>query len=361
MNKFNMIRLGLVFLSIALMNGCTSKEEQYYKFSDFDKVQKIDVHFHFTKNSPEFMQYSEQDKFMFLSPNPDLGDLERLDREFAVTAALYRQFPDRLAHFTAFYATDFEKPGFAEEAIARIADHVKAGASGVKIWKNIGMVVKDGEGNYILPDHPAFDPIYSFLEENNIPLMAHIGEPKDCWLPLDEMVAPNNRSYYQGSPQYHAYQIPEIPSYEEQIRARDNIMKKHPNLSFIGAHLGSEEWSVERLAEKMDAFPNFKVDLSARILNLQAQSIKEYDKVRHFLIKYADRIMYGSDYIISPRDSIVTEKYQQIKKQWEDHWVYYATDSVFKSRDFNCDIKGLHLPKEVIDKIYYKTASIYFK
>ena len=361
MNRLNTIKLGLAFLSIALINGCTPKEEQYYKFSDFEKIQKIDVHFHFTKISPEFMQYTKQDKFMFLSPNPDLGDLERLDREFAATDAMYHQYPDRVAHFTAFYATDFEKSGFADEAIARIKDHVNAGAVGVKIWKNIGMVIKDKEGKYILPDHPALDPIYSFLEENNIPLMAHIGEPKDCWLPLEEMEAPNNRNYYQHNPQYYAYLLPEIPSYEEQIRARDNIMKKHPNLSFIGAHLGSEEWSVDKLAASMDAYPNMKVDMSARILNLQAQSIKEYDKVRNFLIKYADRIMYGSDYLVSPRDSIISEKYQQVKKQWEDHWVYYATDSIFDSRNFNCEIKGLHLPKEVIDKIYYQNASIYFK
>ena len=361
MKRLNTFKLLSVLLFIALMNSCSPKEAQYYSFADFKEIQKIDVHFHFTKNAPEFIQLAKQDQFMFLSPNPDLGDLERLDREFIETKALYQQYPDRFAYFTAFYASDFEKPGFADEAIARIKDHIDVGAAGVKIWKNIGMVVKDKEGNFILPDNPAFDPIYSFLEENNIPLMAHIGEPKDCWLPLNEMVAPNNRSYYEQNPQYHAYLLPEIPSYEEQIRARDNIMKKHPNLSFIGAHLGSEEWSVEKLAASMDTYPNLKVDMSARILNLQAQSIKEYDKVRDFIIKYADRIMYGSDYIVSPRDSMINEKYDQVRKQWEEHWTYYATDSIFESSNFNCEIKGLHLPKEVINKIYYQNASIYFK
>jgi len=79
------------------------------------------------------------------------------------------------------------------------------------------------------------------------------------------------------------------------------------------------------------------------------------------MIKYADRIMYGSDYIVSPQDIVINEKYDQVKKQWEEHWAYYATDSIFESSNFKCEIKGLHLPKEVIYKIYYENASIYFR
>ena len=361
MKKTNLFYLLTSIFIFAHVIGCTTKEVRYYTFSDYKTVKKIDVHFHYHNNSSAFIRFAEQDNFKLLSPNIDGGIIEVIERDFAATDAIYRRHPDRFAYFTTFYSADFEKPDFADEVISRIKNHVDAGAAGVKIWKNLGMVVKDKEGNYIMSDNPAFDPIYSYMEENNIPIMAHLGEPRDCWLPLEEMVAPNNRSYYKDHPQYHAYQIPEIPSYEKQIQARDNIMKKHPNLHFIGAHIGSEEWSVNKIAATMDNFPNMKVDLSARILNLQAQSIKEYDTVRNFLIKYADRIMYGSDHAVSQRDTVANERFNWMKRQWESDWVYYATDSVFQSNNFNCEIKGLNLPKDVIDKIYHDNAFVYFK
>jgi len=361
MNKLNGLRLLAAIFLFALMSSCSTNGEQYYTFSDYRKVPKIDVHFHYQNNSSAFIRFAEQDNFKLLSPNIDGGVIEVIDRNFAATDAIYRRHPDRFAYFTTFYAADFEKPGFVEEVIAGIKNHVAAGAAGVKIWKNMGMVIKDKDGNYVMADNPAFDPIYSFLEENNIPVMAHLGEPRDCWLPLEEMTAPNNRSYYKNNPQYHAYLVTEIPSYEKQILARDNIMKKHPRLNFIGAHIGSEEWSVDKIASTMDIFPLMKIDLSARILNLQAQSIKEYDDVRNFLIKYSDRIMYGSDHAVSQRDTVENERFQWMKKQWEADWVYYATDSVFESTDFNCKIKGLHLPKEIIDKIFHDNAIVYLK
>lgn len=340
--------------------GCTEKE-QYYTSSDYRSVPKIDAHFHYKSDTPAFLNFAAEDNFKLLSPNPDPGSIEILEKNSAVTQKIYSQKPQQFSYFTTFHAADFEKPDFAEKTISYIEKQLEKGASGVKIWKNIGMALQDKNGNYILPDHPAFDTIFSYLEKKNIPLMAHIGEPHDCWLPVEKMEAPNNANYYKHHPQYHMYLHPEMPSYEKQLCARNNILKKHTNLHFIGAHLASEEWNIERLKKTMDEFPQIKIDLSGRILNLQAQSIKNYDKVRNFLIDYADRILYGTDYGVNMKDSVKNTQYEWLKKQWEKEWNYYATDSIFQSDDFNCTIKGLHLPKNIIDKIYYQNAIVYFK
>ena len=71
--------------------------------------------------------------------------------------------------------------------------------------------------------------------------------------------------------------------------------------------------------------------------------------------------MYGSDHAVSQRDTVENERFRWMKKQWEADWIYYATDSVFESSDFNRKIKGLHLPKEVIDNIYHNNAIVYLK
>ena len=358
MNKSTLSPLLLLFFWAAFVCSC-SKSQQFYTFDDWAKVPKIDAHFHCWNGNPGFVDFAAAYQFKLLSPNPDSGVDEINDELLAFTETVYRAHPTQFAFFSTFNASRFEESDFAEKTIAHLEKSRQNGAAGVKIWKNIGMTIRDKKGNWILPDHPAFDPVYSYLEQNNIPLMAHIGEPRDCWMPLDSMDAPNNVNYFREHPQYHMYLHPEMPSYEEQISARDNILKKHPNLRFIGAHLASEEWNVEKLAQTLDHNPGMKVDLSARILNLQTQSVKDYNKVRNFMINYADQLLYGSDAGVS-RDDTIPARYSWVVKMWRNEWMYYATDSVFESESLNCRIKGLHLPKEVIDKIYYHNAEIYF-
>ena len=62
-------------------------------------------------------------------------------------------------------------------------------------------------------------------------------------------------------PEYHMYPHPEYPCYQDQIDARDHMLGKHPHLVFIGALLGSLEWSIDELAKRLDKFPNMHVKL----------------------------------------------------------------------------------------------------
>jgi predicted TIM-barrel fold metal-dependent hydrolase len=157
------------------------------------------------------------------------------------------------------------------------------------------MTIRDKDSNFIMIDNPVFDPIFNYLEQNDIPVIGHIGEPKNCWLPLDQMTTINDSAYFASHPEYHMYLHPEYPSYEDIIRSRDHLLEKHPHLRFIGAHLGSLEWDVAEIAKRLDKFPNMMVETAARIGQLQYQSIQNWQKVHDFFIKYQDRIMYGTD------------------------------------------------------------------
>src|SRR5690625_5168506 len=87
-------------------------------------------------------------------------------------------------------------PEWQDQALYELESGWERGAVAAKIWKNIGMELKDQKGNFIMADNPAFDPLYSYLEKNNIPLAAHLGEPKNCWLPLEEMTVTSDRDYF---------------------------------------------------------------------------------------------------------------------------------------------------------------------
>jgi predicted TIM-barrel fold metal-dependent hydrolase len=217
------------------------------------------------------------------------------------------------------------------------------------------MELQDQNGRYVMADDPVFGPVFTYLEEHKIPLLAHLGEPKNCWLPENEMTDAGDRAYYRNHPQYHMYLHPEMPSYEDQINARDKLLERYPEIIFIGAHLGSLEWNVDELAKRLDKYPNFKVDMAARIGHLRNQSAEDWDHVRNFMIRYQDRLLYATDMSLS---DINPEEYnsnkERIYSRWMNDWMYLATDTTLNN------IKGLKLPKDVIDKIYYKNAQFYF-
>jgi predicted TIM-barrel fold metal-dependent hydrolase len=204
-------------------------------------------------------------------------------------------------------------------------------------------------------DDPGFDPVLGHVQSLGIPLIGHQGEPYNCWLPLEQMTTENDRSYFREHPQYHMYLHPELPSYEDQMSARDRMLTRHPQLRFIGAHMASLEWDVDRLAAFLDAHPTAVVDLAARMTQVQYQSHRDREKVRRFFIRYQDRILYGSDLTFAP-DAAPASFRSDAHTMWMSDWAYLATDETQHIGDLNADVAGLQLPRETIDRIYYGNA-----
>ena len=353
-------RLFVLCLVVVAISSCRPKSAEYYSVADFQKVSKIDMHFHYNTSDVSYLKFADSLNFRIVSPNVDAGEMP-IDRQLEFASAVRQKFPEKFAFFGTFAVDSFGRPGFAENAIAYMDKCMKAGACGIKIWKNIGMVLKNSTGQYVMVDNEEFDPVFDYMEANKISLIAHLGEPRNCWLPENEMTVDNDRRYYTRHPEYRMYLHPEAPSYQDQINARDNLQRKHPKLSFTGAHLASLEWSVDELAERFDEFPEMKADLAARIGNIEHQSLADRERVRNFLIKYQDRIMYGTDITLSVKDTVYSRVTSGMRAIWMDHWAYLATDSsvVVKALGGK-EVKGLQLPREVIDKIYRQNAECFF-
>jgi hypothetical protein len=341
-----------------------------YTSEDFAHVRKFDAHVHANTADSVFLDVARQDGFEILSINVDYPDFPPLKVQARIAHALQARDP---AHF--HFATTFSMKGFGgadwtERTNRRIDTEIRNGAVAVKVWKNIGMVERDAAGHLIMLDDPGFDGVMAHLEDRHIPLIAHQGEPKNCWLPLEAMTTENDRSYFRDHPEYHMYLHPEQPSYETLMAARDRFVAHHPNLSFVGAHMASLEWSVDVLAVFLDAYPNTVVDLAARMTQVQYQSNADYDKVRGFFIKYQDRILYGTDLTEEPPSAAERAQNPPIEAGdfrreadafWRSDWMYLATARVEHVDAIKADAKGLALPKTVIDKIYYANAKRVFR
>ena len=90
-----------------------------------------------------------------------------------------------------------------------------------------------------------------------------------------------------------------------------------------------------------------------------------YAKVRAFFVKYQDRLLYGTDLTAEPpnpseRAQNPPSNGQPFAKEadnfWRSDWNYLATSGRQRIDAIGAEVKGLALPKPVIDKIYYINA-----
>ena len=315
---------------------------------------------HLNAEHVALVEQAKEDNFKLLTVNVDVSSYPSLEDQERYALHQIKRFPDDVNFLTAFTLLRWDSTDWEAKVISQLENSFEKGALGIKLWKNIGMVYKDTAGQFIMIDNPRFDPIIDYIVKQDKTVMAHLGEPKNCWLPLDSMTVNNDRNYFRNNPEYHMYLHPEYPSYEDQVNARDRFVEKHPDMRFVGAHLGSLEWSVDELAKRLDKFPNMAVDMAARIPHLQHQTKLNREKVREFLIQYQDRIIYATDSGISPDSNPGNEK-KELHTTWINDWKYFVTDETLTSPHVNGEFRGLKLPKKVIDKIYRKNAMEWFK
>lgn len=337
---------------IWIVSSCT-ENKLVPRFEDFPK---IDAHVHIQTANPEVMEFAKEENFKFITLCVKSDSRKNIDMQLKFAKAQKKQFPRALAYTSTFSMEGFEESGWLEEVIKKLEEDFEEGVLGVKVWKDIGMTFCDSLGSFIMIDDQRFDPIFNFIEKQGEIVVGHLGEPKNCWLPIDSMTVNGDKTYYGSHSQYHMYKHPDYPSYKEQIASRDRLLDKHPNLIFIGAHLGSLEWSVDELAKRLDKYPNFTVDMAARVCHFQVQDTK---KVRDFIIKYQDRIMYATDFSITDDDNF-QEVVTEIKQEWRSDWKYFSTNDEMSNSKVDNKFKGLALDEEVLEKIYYKNVFQWF-
>jgi predicted TIM-barrel fold metal-dependent hydrolase len=319
-------------------------------------MTKIDAHVHVRTGKPDIMEFGESEGFKLLTINVRSHSQAYIDSQAYFAQLMIERYPDRISYVTTFSMENFEDPSWSEKVISQLKKDFEAGAIGVKVWKDIGMTFRDSLGNFVFINDPLFDPVFEFIASSKKTVVAHIGEPKNCWLPIDSMTVNNDKNYFKAHPQYHMYLHPEYPSHEKLVASRDQLLTNQPDLKVVGAHLGSLESDVDALAERMDRFPNFAVDMAARICHFQVQN---REKVRNFIIKYQDRLLYATDFVINDQDD-QEQKKTALQEEWHADWAYFASSESMTSPKVNGSFQGLGLEESILRKIYYGNAIKWF-
>ena len=354
--------------------------KEYYSSVDFKKALKMDAHTHYHTFDDFFVRKAKKANMGLITINTNFERLP-IDTQSEISQSLHQRYPETFNFIATFDASAFASKSFVEDTISQLKNCIASGARGVKIWKNIGMTLRNEAGQYIMADDPVFAPIFGFLEKEKIPLLAHLGEPRNCWMPIEQMTTRSDARYFSKNPHYHMYLHPEVPSFEQHNIARDHILERYPNLIFVGAHLGSMDWNLDEVAKRMDRFPNFNVDISGRFHHIVQLATRNRDQVIDFFNKYQNRIIYGLDYFVSQDYSqkwmsffchCFPQLYHHLLFEYlcrkiKQHWLFFATNKMVNTKaicnqsEAPSKILGLNLTKKVVDRIFYENAlSIYF-
>jgi len=326
-----------------------TNDEQALK--GFAAIQPIDVHVHVFKTDPAFQAMLDRLHLKLMNilvMDDTLSYRKQLAPQIKDTLALVRSSQGHIAWCTTFDPYKFNDASFDSDSIRQLNRDFSDGAVAVKIWKNIGMEIKNRDGKFIMADDPKFEPIYKDIAKQGKTLMAHQAEPDVAWGPPDP--SDPSWSYYQENPQWFLYNKPGFPSKQEILQARDHVLAENPNLRMVGVHLGSMERDLDNIGRRLDRYPNFAVDMAARMEYLM---IAPPEKVRAFLIKYQDRVLYGTDLDFLP-DAQVEETLKEWQSTYARDWKFLATNETLEYEGKK--IHGLNLPKPVLQKIFRDNA-----
>jgi len=274
--------------------------------------------------------------------------------------------PAHCGWVTAFDEPRFGDAGWADSVLAGLVRDFARGAVGVKVWKNIGLTVQSPDGSLVLPDNPVFEPVYTWMENQGKTLVIHVGESLAAWVPIDPRNPHEQR--YLRNPGGRPMAKPGIPSHAELIRARDNIMERHPRLRVVGCHLGSLEHDIREVAKRLDRYPNFAVDTAARALDLASQDPGE---VREFFAKYRGRILWGVDlfswvtdaYVVKPHSGMLEDERNwsvgELTRRWSEEFAFYESTGELELKAWEekpWRVQGLGLSGKTLSDFYLDAA-----
>jgi predicted TIM-barrel fold metal-dependent hydrolase len=247
--------------------------------------------------------------------------------------------PTRFGLFLNIDFEDIDDKFFSETQVALIDSAVKAGVMGLKVYKSLGLTSKDNKGARIAINDIRLDPIWKACGDNNIPVLIHSGEPASFWSPKDKF----NERWLELRQKPNRYRDPEInPSFEEVIAEQHDVFRKHPNTTFINAHLGWMGNDLDRLGEHLDLYPNVLTEIGAVLAEIGRQPIR----AEQFFTTYQDRILFGKDsYNVSEYYT-----YFRVLETNDEYFEYY------RKRHAHWRMYGLALPDSVLKKLYYKNA-----
>lgn len=308
------------------------------------KFPAVDVHCHWNLDvDPSQMLQAMDDRGVKAVVNLSGGHGGALDK---MLAKFHRFAPGR---FVIFCTPDFsriDEPDFAKKMIKFIEAARAKGAAGVKIYKSLGLRIKDESGRIVPIDDPRLDPIWATAGRLNMPVLIHTADPVAFFQPVDRF---NERWMQLKRHPNWSFYGPQFPARDELLAQRNRVIERHPNTNFIGAHVGNSAEDLAALSALMHRFSNLYVDISGRVAELGRQPYS----ARRFFIRHQDRIVFGTDRYPGRPQQPRYRIYYRFLETSDEYFDYY--DHAFAPAG-EWKVYGIYLPDAVLQKVYHSNA-----
>lgn len=284
------------------------------------------------------------------------------DSEFArVKRIADTRHPGRFVHYMLLDYKNWDDSQWSQQAVAQVERGHALGAAGLKEFKRLGLVLRDGQGQLIRIDDPRLDPVWQRCGELGMPVSVHVADPKAFWQPRDETnerwaELKDHPSWWFGDPAKH-------PPREELLAALERVIARHPQTTFVAVHFANNAEDLEWVDRQLAAHPNMMADVAARLPEVGRHPPEQ---VRALFEKYQDRIFLATDFMVynrlilgsagdaeRPTDHDALVFYQKC-------WRFFETDD----RDWvhmtpiqgDWTISSINLRPEVARKLYFDNA-----
>jgi predicted TIM-barrel fold metal-dependent hydrolase len=235
----------------------------------------------------------------------------------------------------------------AEALAAQLEAASREGARGVKVWKNLGLDVRDGSGRLVSPDDARVVAGLRAAGELGLPVLIHTADPVAFFDPLDET---NERIDELTAMPGWWFGGPAHPSFDELITALGRLVESCPGTTFVGAHVGCYAENLQAVGDMLARLPNWNVDTGGRLGEVGRQP----RAFRRLLEAFPDRVAFGSD--CYPPDLGEYRRWWRFLETDDEHFAYHDESESAIAPQGRWRISGVDLPEDLLSRVYRDNA-----
>ena len=199
--------------------------------------------------------------------------------------------PGRFVHYMLLDYKGWDDQDWSKKAVEQVNEGHRRGAPGLKEFKRLGLMLRDGKGKLIKIDDPKLDPVWERCGELGMPVSIHVGDPEAFWQPRDEK---NERwDELRDHPGWWFGDPKKFPPRMELLEALERVIERHPKTTFVCVHFGNNPEDIDWVDRQLDKHPNMNIDLAARIPEIGR---RDTEKLRKFFVKHQNRIFFATDF-----------------------------------------------------------------
>lgn len=257
-----------------------------------------------------------------------------------------RAHPGRFLTFCQLDWARLADPDGVDRLTASLEECARAGARGVKVWKNLGLEFRDEHGQLITVDDPRVVAVLRHAGELGLPVLIHSGDPIAFFEPADaanerieELIA--HPDWWFGDRSRH-------PGFAEVLDAHARLVLACPGTRFIGAHAGCAAEDLDRVERLLAAAPNYTIDIAGRLAELGRQP----RRFGRLIERYEDRVLFGTDCF--PPDAESFGQYFRFLESDDEAFDYEPGEVVGSQGRWT--VSGLALRPEQLQAVYRDNA-----